>query len=155
MSLEDNSQAILSSRLSVIGTAVKNDGPSASLTAPNGATQKKLINSVKMTENVSGLSTTLEAHGTGTTLGDPIEIGAALKALGSKSLPGMCCSSLKANMGHLESAASGGGILSVISSSLHHSQIGPNSQLRILNPHVFSLVKTEIILIPVQTMILI
>ena len=64
------------SEFAVTGSAVRQDGPSASLTAPNGSSQKRLLMAV-------GESTpaALEAHGTGTALGDPIEVGAAVGAL--------------------------------------------------------------------------
>lgn len=55
----------------VRGSAVQQDGPSASLTAPNGSSQKRLIKSV---QEGSEVSYRLEAHGTGTALGDPIEV---------------------------------------------------------------------------------
>ncbi|KAJ1447611.1 thiolase-like protein, partial [Pelagophyceae sp. CCMP2097] len=60
----------------VLGTAVQQDGPSASLTAPNGSSQKRLLQTVQhaLDEDPRGLH--LEAHGTGTALGDPIEVGA-------------------------------------------------------------------------------
>jgi 3-oxoacyl-(acyl-carrier-protein) synthase len=52
------------------GSSVQQDGPSASLTAPNGSSQRRLIRAV-----VDGCASSraLEAHGTGTALGDPIE----------------------------------------------------------------------------------
>ena len=52
---------------------VQQDGPSASLTAPNGTSQQRLIEAVK-----AGSGPSLEAHGTGTALGDPIEVRAFL-----------------------------------------------------------------------------
>ena len=55
--------------VAVSGTAVQQDGPSASLTAPNGSSQQRLIEAVK-----AGRGPSLEAHGTGTALGDPIEV---------------------------------------------------------------------------------
>ena len=55
----------------VRGSAVQQDGPSASLTAPNGSSQKRLIKAV---QEGSEVSCALEAHGTGTALGDPIEV---------------------------------------------------------------------------------
>ncbi|EGB02955.1 hypothetical protein AURANDRAFT_7374, partial [Aureococcus anophagefferens] len=55
----------------------------------------------------------LEAHGTGTALGDPIEVGAAVGAL-RKSGTEVPCTSLKANMGHLEAVAGGAGAVSVV-----------------------------------------
>lgn len=81
---------------------------------------------------------TLEAHGTGTALGDPIEVGAAVGALYR-----IRSSSLKANMGHLESAASGGGILSVFCTSLELTRMSPNCQLSVLNPHLVRLVQAS------------
>ena len=59
--------------VAVSGTAVQQDGPSASLTAPNGTSQQRLIEAVK-----AGSGPSLEAHGTGTALGDPIEVRADL-----------------------------------------------------------------------------
>ncbi len=53
----------------VLGTRVQQDGPSASLTAPNGSSQQRLIETVR-----AGKIPSLEAHGTGTALGDPIEV---------------------------------------------------------------------------------
>jgi len=57
--------------VAVSGTAVQQDGPSASLTAPNGTSQQRLIEAVR-----GGNGPSLEAHGTGTALGDPIEVRA-------------------------------------------------------------------------------
>ena len=57
--------------VAVSGTAVQQDGPSASLTAPNGSSQQRLIEAVR-----GGNGPSLEAHGTGTALGDPIEVRA-------------------------------------------------------------------------------
>ena len=59
--------------VAVSGTAVQQDGPSASLTAPNGTSQQRLIEAVRAENGPS-----LEAHGTGTALGDPIEVRAFL-----------------------------------------------------------------------------
>lgn len=59
----------------ILGSCVQQDGPSASLTAPNGSSQRRLVHDVTrqiLAENVR--SPALEAHGTGTALGDPIEV---------------------------------------------------------------------------------
>jgi len=61
------------SGVEVLGSAVQQDGPSASLTAPNGSSQRRLIESVSRIVTDKG-SSSLEAHGTGTALGDPIEV---------------------------------------------------------------------------------
>ncbi|KAH8050889.1 hypothetical protein JL720_15278 [Aureococcus anophagefferens] len=60
----------------VDGIAVQQDGPSASLTAPNGTSQQRLLVAISW---ASARAVALEAHGTGTALGDPIEIGAAAR----------------------------------------------------------------------------
>ena len=62
--------------VAVCGTVVQQDGPSASLTAPNGSSQRRLIEAVRG----GGIDPVLEAHGTGTALGDPIEASAFHRA---------------------------------------------------------------------------
>ena len=62
-------------RALVLGSAVQQDGPSASLTAPNGSSQRRLLEAVRR-EGATREQPSLEAHGTGTALGDPIEVGA-------------------------------------------------------------------------------
>ena len=57
----------------ILGSAVQQDGPSASLTAPNGSSQKRLIETVRGGTTAAAGVQSLEAHGTGTALGDPIE----------------------------------------------------------------------------------
>ena len=59
--------------LSLVGSAVQQDGPSASLTAPNGSSQRRLLETVRRAIPEGGVPI-LEAHGTGTALGDPIEV---------------------------------------------------------------------------------
>lgn len=60
---------------SIVASAVQQDGPSASLTAPNGLSQRRLIQSVQRSAGERMDATrSMEAHGTGTTLGDPIEV---------------------------------------------------------------------------------
>ena len=63
-----------SAGVEVLGSAVQQDGPSASLTAPNGSSQRRLIESVSRTIPTMNGNLSLEAHGTGTALGDPIEV---------------------------------------------------------------------------------
>lgn len=67
----------------ILDSAVQQDGPSASLTAPNGSSQRRLIQTVcwSSSDAMAQEIDSLEAHGTGTALGDPIEVGAAVAAL--------------------------------------------------------------------------
>ena len=64
-------QSTAATGINILGSAVQQDGPSASLTAPNGLSQTRLIESVRCS---SKSVSSLEAHGTGTALGDPIEV---------------------------------------------------------------------------------
>ena len=64
-------QSTTATGINILGSAVQQDGPSASLTAPNGLSQTRLIESVQCG---SKGNSSLEAHGTGTALGDPIEV---------------------------------------------------------------------------------
>ena len=64
------------------GSAVNQDGRSSSLTAPNGPAQQAAIRAALQLSSVKGSSVSgLEMHGTGTALGDPIEVGAATAVL--------------------------------------------------------------------------
>jgi acyl carrier protein len=66
----------------VTQTGVNQDGRSSSLTAPNGPSQQALVSDVLVRAGVRGdMVGRLEMHGTGTALGDPIEVGAALEVL--------------------------------------------------------------------------
>jgi len=134
--------------VAVSGTAVQQDGPSASLTAPNGSSQQRLIEAVE-----AGNGPSLEAHGTGTALGDPIEVGAATRALckgrerGSAAIQ---CTSLKSNMGHLEPAAAAAGLASLVVGPLMASVVAVNAQLRGLNAHLSSIVSSKPFQMPVD-----
>ena len=123
----------------VQGTATQQDGPSASLTAPNGTSQQRLLKAISAPPR----TISLEAHGTGTALGDPIEIGAASRALRTADGRLVQCSSLKSNMGHLETAAAAAGCACNIAIPLSASIVPLNIQLRRLNAHVASCVSIE------------
>uniref|UniRef100_A0A7S3JSP5 Uncharacterized protein n=1 Tax=Aureoumbra lagunensis TaxID=44058 RepID=A0A7S3JSP5_9STRA len=150
--------ALTSTPPGILGSSVQQDGVSASLTAPNGTAQRKLISAV-FSDGMDGSAwTTLEAHGTGTALGDPIEIGAASSILcaplpGSKTKRSARCTSFKANVGHLEGAAAAAGMVALFSTSLSGgslSLMSPNALLRQLNGHLRTFVKTNQFYLPVS-----
>ena len=121
---------------SLKGSAVKQDGPSASLTAPNGASQRMLLQ--RVSEQIGDVHdvSALEAHGTGTTLGDPVEIGAASAALRTSTV---ACTSIKGNIGHLEAAAAVIGLNSLLLFPLSSMLNAPLCTLRSINSHLKSL----------------
>lgn len=112
----------------VRGSAINQDGSSAGLTVPNGPAQEKLIR--EALEN-AGLQPSdisyLEAHGTGTPLGDPIEIRSAAavycqdRAVDKPLLIG----SVKTNIGHLEACAGMAGFIKSVL-SIHNRVIPPH-----------------------------
>ena len=92
-----------------------------------------------------------EAHGTGTPLGDPIEVrslAAAVLAARAPSPP-LCVGSLKANCGHAEPAAGLAGLLR-LAAGLLEARAPPNAQLRRINPHVGSAVEGAACALPTQ-----
>ena len=105
------------------GSAVNQDGASGGLTVPNGVSQQAVIkqaleNSGIKPEQVSYI----EAHGTGTKLGDPIEIN-ALTAVFSRSADlrqsPLWVGSVKTNFGHLEAAAGIAGLIKTVLALQH------------------------------------
>jgi acyl transferase domain-containing protein len=104
----------------VRGYAVNQDGRSNGLTAPNGPSQVRLIRDALSMGALEGADVTmLEAHGTGTSLGDPIEVQALSEAIGSRGARnGLVLSSAKTNFGHTETAAGVLGVSKVLLSFL-------------------------------------
>jgi len=119
------------------GSMAGQDGRSASLTAPNGPAQEQCISkAMKEAHMTPPESTAWECHGTGTSLGDPIEIGAARKVqIKFHRQSPLQIGTAKANTGHLEGGAAMAGICKcVLSVSRAHSW--PTLHCRQLNPHL-------------------
>ena len=127
---------------SICASAVNQDGRSSSLTAPNGPSQQRALRAaLRVAGRHGGTMAGLELHGTGTTLGDPIEVGAAHAVL-IENVEEIRCSSpilsgMKPFTGHTEPAAGVVGIVNAI------HQIGKQAarfiiHLQRLNPHLLT-----------------
>ncbi|MEA5595933.1 aminotransferase class III-fold pyridoxal phosphate-dependent enzyme [Rivularia sp. UHCC 0363] len=120
------------------GSAVNHDGLSNGITAPNGLAQQAVIRQALKNAGVAPAEISyIEAHGTGTALGDPIEIRALKAVLMQERSPQQLCGigSVKTNIGHLEPAAGIAGLIKVVL-SLQHGEIPPHLHLQQLNPHL-------------------
>ncbi|WP_242883346.1 type I polyketide synthase [Actinomadura litoris] len=122
----------------VRGSGVNSDGRSNGLVAPNAGAQRALLREVYASAGVGVHEVDyIEAHGTGTLLGDPIEAGAVGAVLGAGRPPGepLLLGSAKSNLGHLESAAGVAGLIKAVL-ALHHRMIPPTVHYREPNPHI-------------------
>ncbi len=121
------------------GSAVNNDGSlKAGFTAPSVEGQTEVIAEAIAAAGVEAETITyLEAHGTGTPLGDPIEIKALTKAFRTSTLKrGFCAiGSVKTNIGHLDAAAGIAGLIKTIL-ALKHKQIPPSLHCEQPNPQI-------------------
>ena len=108
-----------------VAVCVRQDGRSASLTAPNGNAQRDLIHAVAGTRDAVR---SVECHGTGTALGDPTE-AAALAAVYVTPI----CAAAKANVGHAEACA---GLFGIMAAALDPMRGHGLAHLRVLNPHL-------------------
>ena len=121
------------------GSAINNDGSDkVSYTAPSVNGQAKVIRAAQvMSEVEPDTISYIEAHGTGTTLGDPIEISALTQAFRTKTQEkGFCrIGSVKTNIGHLDGAA---GVASLIKTvlALKHEQIPPSLNFEEPSPQI-------------------
>ncbi|MBN1991920.1 MAG: AMP-binding protein [Anaerolineae bacterium] len=120
------------------GSAVNQDGRTNGLTAPNGPSQQQVIRQALKNAQVSPHEIGyIETHGTGTPLGDPIEVNALQAVFATTQPEPTPCwiGSVKTNIGHLEAAAGIAGLCKVVL-ALHYGEIPPHVHLASLNPHI-------------------
>ncbi|MBD8837737.1 MULTISPECIES: SDR family NAD(P)-dependent oxidoreductase [unclassified Paenibacillus] len=135
-------------------TAINHGGHANTLTSPNPNAQAELIVEAWSRSGIDPRTADyIEAHGTGTPLGDPIEINALKKAFsqlvqnwdelhGTQSgsspdstVPHCAVGTIKTYIGHLEAAAGVAGVLNVLL-SMKHNRLLPNLQLNEVNPYI-------------------
>ena len=119
------------------GSAVNQDGPSSGLTAPNGPAQEAVIREALTRAGLKPADVGyIEAHGTGTQLGDPLEVhalGAVFRDRDPKQP--LVLGSVKTNVGHLESAAGIAGLIKTVL-ALQHRTIPAHLHFRTPSPHI-------------------
>jgi len=120
------------------GSAVNQDGRSNGITAPNSLAQQAVINEALENADLAPDEIQyIETHGTGTPLGDPIEIESIKKTMlqeRSKENP-LYIGSVKTNIGHLESAAGVAGLIKTVL-ALKNEEIPPHLHFKKLNPYI-------------------
>lgn len=125
----------------LLGTAVNTNGRASSLTAPHGPTQQALIAGALEAAGMAATEVSgLQMHANGTSLGDPIEIGAVAPAYqlansGSSSRSAFVFSTIKGFAGHAEAAAGAVGVLEAVSVMVQQA-LAPALHVRQLNPYV-------------------
>ncbi|MGW2157707.1 SDR family NAD(P)-dependent oxidoreductase [Nonomuraea sp. NPDC001699] len=139
--LEDGDQILAVIR----GSAVNHGGRASSLTAPNPEAQARvLVDAYRKADVDPSRVTYIEAHGTGTRLGDPIEIEGMKKAFArlyadrgrpAPDVPHVALATVKTNIGHLEAAAGIAGLLKVLL-CMRHGALPPSIHYERPNPYV-------------------
>lgn len=122
----------------VRGSAVNQDGPSGALVVPNGVSQEAVIRKALDNGGVApGDVDYIEAHGTGTSLGDPIEVGALGRVFGPgrPAAQPLIIGSVKTNIGHTEPAAGMAGLIKV-ALSLERETIPAHLHFQEPNPRI-------------------
>ncbi len=122
----------------ILGSAVNQDGHTSSITVPNPEAQKKVIRAALKSAKVDAKDIQyVEMHGTGTSVGDPLEAEAISEIMSEGRDANKPCivGSLKTNIGHTEGAA---GVASIIKTSLclTKKEIPPHLNLNKLNPKI-------------------
>ena len=120
------------------GSMLNAGGKTNGYTVPNPLAQTELIADALRRAGVHARSVSyIEAHGTGTALGDPIEIRGLAQAFGRDTQERQFCAigSAKSNIGHCESAAGIAGLTKVLL-QMRHGQLVPSLHARTLNPNI-------------------
>ncbi len=120
------------------GSSINHGGKTNGYTVPNPSAQAQLIRAALDKANVNARAVSyLEAHGTGTELGDPIEIRGLTQAFRQETEDTQFCAigSVKSNLGHLEAAAGIAGLTKIVL-QMQYRQLVPSLHSEELNPHI-------------------
>ncbi|MFI1761427.1 SDR family NAD(P)-dependent oxidoreductase [Streptomyces sp. NPDC020800] len=120
------------------GSSINHGGRTHGYTVPNPASQAEAVREAMDRAGVSAHDIGyVETHGTGTSLGDPIEIGGLSRAFAKDTDARQYCAigSAKSNIGHLEAAAGAAGLVKVVL-QLRHGKIAPSLHAQELNPEI-------------------
>ena len=127
------------------GTSVNHGGRAPSLTAPNPEAQAAVLVRAYREAGIDPATVTaIEAHGTGTRLGDPVEVEGMKKAFAelyaahgrpALSQPHIAIGSVKSNIGHLEAAAGAAGLIKMVL-AMRHGLLPATVHFRELNPYL-------------------
>lgn len=119
-------------------TALNHGGKTNGFTVPNPSAQAEVISKAIEKSDIDPRTIQyIEAHGTGTSLGDPIEITGLIKSIGNGIEEEQFCAigSVKSNIGHLESAAGIAGLTKVLL-QIQHKTIVPSIHAETINPNI-------------------
>jgi acyl transferase domain-containing protein/acyl carrier protein len=122
----------------ILGSAVNQDGKTNGLTAPNRWAQEEVLRAAYANAGVEPRQVQyIEAHGTGTLLGDPIEVKALGTVLAADRPADQPCmiGSVKSNIGHLETAAGVAGLIKV-AMMIQRRTLLPSIHFETPNPHI-------------------
>ncbi|WP_444944874.1 SDR family NAD(P)-dependent oxidoreductase [Microbulbifer sp. ZKSA006] len=120
------------------GTSINHGGKTNGYTVPNPTMQAALVRQALDNSRVNARSVSyIEAHGTGTELGDPIELTGLKQAFSKDTSDTQFCAlgSVKSNIGHLEAAAGIAGLTKIVL-QMQHQQLAPSLHTETLNPNI-------------------
>jgi polyketide synthase PksM len=122
----------------LLGSAVNHGGRTNGYTVPSPVAQGHCVRAALDRAGIDDRAVGyIEAHGTGTELGDPIEIKGLRTAFGpaDEAMPARAIGSIKSNIGHLEAAAGIAGLIKVVL-QMRHRQLVPSLHADTLNPRL-------------------
>lgn len=129
--ISDRDEDVIDQMACLLGVAANQDGRSANLTAPNGPAQQAcIVASMREAGCTAKQVVVAECHGTGTSLGDPIECGALRRVMEPRDTP-LFAVSAKSHVGHLEACAGVKGVIKCIAMC--------NMSLATADPHLCTL----------------